>query len=808
MIFALAMSASGCQEDQVRRDQLQPIDRLAGLKSSVRVVVDRHGIPHLYAASRADAAFGLGWFHARDRFLQMDLSRRGGWGRLSELLGPAALEEDRFARLLGLPQAARRSWEALPAGSLERGVLSAYAAGVNRFLERASPGEMPEFYAQNRLAPEPWDPADSFAIHKKFTAELCHSFDDIMLQQVAEKLGREAAESLFPSERDARAPIVRHPVRADSITGLRRTAALEPPPLLPALEPAALDLLERFGGLPSRFGARASRGSNNWAIGGKLSSNHKPILCSDPHLGFSNPAVFYTAHLVSPGINVIGITVPGVPVIVFGHNEYIAWAGTNTQADVTDFYAETFDPKNPNRYLYRGKWFEAQQSDETIKVRGQPDEKLIIKRTRHGPLVTEKGKILAMQWAGERPSQELGAFLALNAARNLREFLDALRGYESPAQNFIYADVEGNIAIRPSGFIPRRARGQGRYPVDGAGGEYEWEGPVPFNLMPLSVNPPEGYLLSANQRPAPPDFPFYLGWEFDPAFRARRIDEVIASSSRFSDRSLARLQLDTVDICLRELVPLLIKAFHDEPPADPVARLALRILQGWDSTVRAESTEATIAWRWLERFADQVWEDEWEKASLPRAGNWGFCSNGWRPPLDLLVQLARESPRSKWFDDVRTPTIEDCPAIMRRGFLAAVAELAAEMGPGIASWRWDRHNQIVLPDLLRDPNRAIQGGPVSGNANTICPGGEGGAVTGGAVYRMVIPLGDLGAARGATPGIQAGVPAGARAEDLLKEQLQAYLEGSYLPLLFYGFPGAFPAKEIHQLYHLSPFSRS
>lgn len=810
-----------CQGPARPRTEIVAHDLLEGLGSPVRVIVDLHGILHVYAANRPDAAFALGWFHARDRFLQMDVYRRAGHGRLAEILGPGAVDQDRFARILGTGRAARDAWRLLPPASGDRAIIQAYTNGVNSYLQRTPPSKLPEFYRSRRLVPEPWHPADCFAVHKRFTAELSHSFDDIMLQTVAERLGREAAEELFPAERDAHAPAVRHPIRADTLSGLKigsaagrqgtgeRAPAGGPggPDPIEGLAEAGETVSRRFGSTHRWLVGPGAYASNAWAVSGDLSADGFPILCSDPHMSLTRPGLFYTAHLESPGTGVIGVTIPGLPAVIFGHNGTIAWAATNARADVTDFYVETFDPENPDRYRFRGQWWDVERSEETIRVLGGEDIGFTVRRTHsHGPIISEGGRVLSMRWLGESPSADLVAFLRINAARDFQDFLDALRDYVAPAIVFVYADIRGNVALRPSGRVPIRSRFDGRYPVDGASGQYEWVGHVPFEEMPLALNPPEGYVVAANQRLVSPGsgYPYYLGWQFDSAFRARRIDEVLRTAHRVTRWDMVRLQLDSVDVCFRELVPRLIRAFEDARPADPLANLALRMIQGWDLSFRPGRPEPTIAWRWLEHFGQAVWEDDWLAAGLSTEGTWGLASDGWQPPVDVLVRLCEEDPESPWFDDRETPEREDLPAIMRASFLRAVASLGEEYGRGVASWRWGRVNRLVLDPLVAGDSDPLDAGPVPGNAHTVCPGGAGDAVRRGASFRMVVPLGGLATARGAAPGIQASLPPPVDADQLLRRQLRAFVSGDYLPLTYYNRFGDVPVGEVAQLVTLNP----
>ena len=820
-VYFLAGCASTKDE---QRPSIATIDGLAGLQAPARVVVDRYGIPHIYASSRVDAAFVLGWIHARDRFLQMDIYRRSGSGKLAALLGPSAIEEDHFVRTLGLHDAARRAWDRhVPIR--ERAILTSYATGVNTFLARAAPEELPSYYRDHNLEPEPWLPSDALAIHKRFTLELSHSFDDLYLQLVAERLGHDAAEELFPFERDSSVPVIRDPVRSDFMMRLQRRSSGTPvrrpvatareesdprtlvvtPPPVDGLSKTCEELLARFGNLPRRIASPRAFASNAWAVSGARSLDNAPILAHDPHFALNHPSMFYTAHLDSPGVSVIGATIPGIPAVVFGHNGSIAWTTANSRADVIDFFVETLNPEDPNFYRFRGRSLQIRRVEEEIKVLGQESVRFEVRRTVHGPILTAYGQSVAVKWTGSRATAEIVSLLQINVARNLQSFLDALRPWVAPPMAFVYGDVEGRIAARVTGDIPRRTQDRGRYPLDGASGKYEWRfSPIPFEEMPLSVNPSSGVIVAANQRLTAPNPHGPLGWQFDASFRARRVDSVLSSSRRFTPRHMRQLQLDARDLCIEQLVAVVVEAFATDAPTDRIADIALRRLRAWNSRFDADAVEPTIAWTWFKIFADSVWEDEWEKAGIPRDVDCDVCANGWQPPFDVLVRLALDDPDAQWFDDIRTPEREGRDAIVRRSFLAAIKLLTEQLGPGISGWRWGRRNRMIIPDLLRTPDGALDLGPVPGSPNTVSPGGNGGAVSSGAAYRIVLPLADLATARGAAPGIQARPLRGHNTEATARRQALAYLNGTYFPLLYYSFPGDFPESEVGALAILSP----
>jgi penicillin amidase len=636
---------------------------------------------------------------------------------------------------------------------------------------------------------------------------------DVWMGMLVEKLGLETVNELFPLDRPYEVSTVPASALSQNEWGGRgaATAATAGPPQANMrfgreagprfpedFDEAALDLHHHF--LSQRLGSRFAFGSNNWAIDGHKSATGKPLLANDPHLGFSLPAIWYTAHLVAPGLDVIGVTLPGFPYTVIGHNDRIAWGLTNLQSDQVDYFIEKTDAKH--RYLYRGEWRPLERREEDIAVRGDKPHHLVIESTLHGPLVTTHGVRLALDSPGLEPSFEVLAFRRINLAQNLADFKASLRDLAVPALNVIYADADGNIAIAPHGHLPIRKRGLGRWPVDGSSGDYDWIGYIPDERLPFALNPPEHYLASANGRPAPVGYPFYLGWMWDPSYRSRRIHELLGTHDRITLTDMEKFQTDSHDSAAEVFVPVLVAAFDRRPFGDEQVRAAIDELRRWDFNGRPESVAETIWANWFEAFRQAVWQNHFDAAHVePWTGGWGFAgSNERQPEIEVLEFLTREVPESPWFDDVRTSERETRDDVMRSSFMAAVKKLTAERGANMQDWRWGKTNMLRLHSLTGASALDRGGLALPGDEFTLNPGDNGSEVTGGASWRMVVDLGKLEDSAGIYPGGQSEDPASSHYDD----QVKPWAEGLYQPLYFEPEPGGLPAEQVEFVVVLNP----
>src|SRR5688572_27819374 len=481
---------------------------LAGLRAETEVLRDRHGIPHIYATSLEDAHFALGFVHAQDRLWQMEISRRIGSGRLAEILGPAALEADRFMRTLGLRKVAEANLRHLDDES--RRLLDAYAAGVNAFLAR-DPVLPPEFWLLN-VKPELWTPIDSVVWTKVMAWDLGNNWRSELLRlRLSRTLSTERIQEFLPPYPGDAAP--RLPDLRAFYSSLEKN---------PAPRPA---FSEKSGSDPDFL-----LGSNSWVVSGARSASGKPVLANDPHLGLTAPPVWYFAHLHAPGLDVIGGTLPGVPAILVGRNDRIAWGLTNTGADVQDLYLEKLDTH-------------FDEHEELIKVKGASDERLVVRSSRHGPVISDvsrsaleaapRGYALALAWTAlAEDDLTMQAGVKISRARDWEEFLGAARDLHSAPQSVSYADVDGNIGFISAGRVPLRKPANdlhGLAPAPGWDARYDWTGYIPFEQLPQAFNPASGTVVLANHKVVPPKYPHAITYEWQPPYRARRIQELLSA---------------------------------------------------------------------------------------------------------------------------------------------------------------------------------------------------------------------------------------------------------------------------------------
>lgn len=744
---------------------------LKGLEAAVEIHYDSYGIPHIYATSWTDAARTLGYLHATDRLWQMDMYRRQASGTTAEVIGRAGLESDILMRQLGIRRGCETLWNSDKLPSALRAEFEAYAAGVNVRLEELGDKDLPLYFQALGYKPAPWTPTDSLVFNKYMGWDQSGTNDDLWFGRMVGKLGSAAAEELWPLDRPYEEPtVVWQNNRRES-----------PKPLTKSVSAsdgfdAAFERLSRarspFRGL--HFG------SNNWAVDGTKTASGKPMLCNDPHLGFQLPSIWYTAHLSVGGKNVAGVTFPGGPGVVIGHNDRIAWGITNMQADAVDYYVETLKPDDPLAYQHRGAWLRVDREHEEIPIRGEAAHPLDIDYTIHGPIISRDKQVVALCWTGLGPTNDVAGFWGIQRADNLEQFLAALDMLVVPCLNMAYADIEGNIGVHPAGALPLRTHGQGRIPLDGASGDYDWTGMIPASEMPLAVNPSEHYIASANGRPASIGYPHYLGWMWDPSYRKRRINELLAAAKGLTLEAMQTIQLDAYDKAAERFLPPLLGALSDES-LDAFARRVRDETARWNF-VADQGSIGTLVWlRWFSLYREQVWDDEWSSRGIEKVGgSWGFSGTNRREPmLEVLEYLTREFPQSVWFDDRRTVERENRDSIARRSFALAVESLRKEFGDDLENWRWGKINVLQIRSLSGQAELARQGGPVVGDSYTLNPGSNIGTVGGGASFRLLVDFGNPAASLGIYPGGQSENPASPHYAD----QMALWAAGKYAPLL-------------------------
>ena len=566
---------------------------LRGLSATAEIQRDAHGVIRIEAASLTDLFFAQGVAHAQERLWQMEFQRRLGAGRLAEVLGEAALPTDRFMRTLGVYRAAEEAYRALSPEIRDQ--LDAYIAGINAYLRTNPP--LPLEFRLLGFRPEPWKPADALVWAKLMSWELSKNYEEELerYRLLARGLTKERINELMP------------PYPEDAPTVLKSVAASPGP----GAEALAASLLE--AGARTRVGLEAS---NNWVVAPWRSKSGGALLANDPHLRLTAPSIWILMELKAPGFYAVGASFPGLPGIVIGRNDRIAWGVTNMGADVQDLYVLE---EAEGGYRYQGAIRPYRVREEVIRVKGREPERLRVRETVYGPVISDVveapgGKPLALRWVSLDPGDTtLEAFLRLQRARNFEEFLAALRYYVAPSQNFVYADRSGKIAYIAPGKIPIRKPGHtGAYPVPGTG-EWDWQGWIPFEALPRVEDPPEGYIVTANQKPVPKDYPYLLGVDWAEPYRAMRIEALIRAREKHDLESLAAIQLDEVSLLYAAFRPVLERL----RPRSEAGRAWQKRLLAWNGDTRAKSEEASVFEAWyteLSRLPEaEVGKRYWEE---------------------------------------------------------------------------------------------------------------------------------------------------------------------------------------------------
>jgi len=588
---------------------------LPGLQQQVTVDRDGWGVPHIQAASPEDAAEAQGYVMAQDRLWQLDLLRRVARGQLSEILGERTLQIDKDFRTLGLGRVADRE-----ATSLEpepRKILEAYARGVNQFIDQHQ-GNLPLEFSMLRYKPQPWKSADTLAISGYMYRTLADTRErEINRAKVTARAGADRAKDLFSVESPLDHFVVGDPNVPND--GSQRTASdpdedddddMQPDTVFKAglvkpngasLEKGAPDLTSELARSVVEFlkatnnEVRAGLGSNNWVVSGAHTATGKPLLANDTHLELMMPSIWYEVHVTAPGWNVKGFALPGSPMVIIGHNDRIAWGFTNNGADVLDLYIETFNPAAPDEYHAKGAWAKAQIIDETIRVKGRSDEHLQVVVTRHGPVVHREGdKGYAMRWTATEPGGLANSYTWLGTARNWKEFREAMKRVWGPAQNAVYADVEGNIGYVMAARVPTRKKGHGEVPVPGDPDDYEWTGYIPFEQLPQALNPDSGLIATANARVVGPNYKPYLTDRWEEPYRTARIYDLLHDRHDLRVEDMLKVQTDTYSYPHVFLAEQLLAAAKTVKPRDPRAQQLIDGLKDWNGIADANSPQSSF----------------------------------------------------------------------------------------------------------------------------------------------------------------------------------------------------------------------
>ena len=652
---------------------------VAGLDGQVSIERDEAGIPTVRGDNRDAVLFGLGFVHAQDRLWQLETHRRIGAGRLAEAFGPGALDNDRFLRALGVRRAAAAQWERL--GADARAAVLAYTAGINAFAGhmRARP---PEFLILG-LHPEPWTPEDTLAWGIMMAWDLGGNWtNELLRMRLALTLPVARINELLPPYPGEK-PL---PVRdyAALYRELKVSGNLGKQALLDAPESGVEGV-----------------GSNNWVVAGSHTVSGKPLLANDPHLKLTTPALWYFARLEAPGLKVAGATMPGLPMVVLGQNERIAWGFTNTNPDVQDVYLEQIKPDDASRYRTPDGWAPFQSFNETIRVKGQADVSLTVRATRHGPVISDAGTAvvaglggaasgpayaLALRWTAlDADAGSIDAGLALSGAGSVAEFIRGAEKYKAPMQNMVVADVDGGIGFIAAGRVPLRRKDndlRGLAPAPGWEARYDWVGFLDPGKTPREINPPRGWIATANHRITSADYPHFITSEWAVPYRQQRIEALLKARPQHDKESLRQIQTDVVSLATQRLLPWLRQA----KPKHALGAAVMQRLATFDGEMRATDVAPLIFAAWARELTRAVFADEMggDEAYLRQVGRSDF-----RAALEGVL----DRNDAWWCDDKTTPAAETCEHLISRSLDRALDELQQRLGPDMMRWQWGAVHQ-------------------------------------------------------------------------------------------------------------------
>ncbi len=738
---------------------------IPGLDGEVHVIVDRRGVPHIFATTEADAYRVQGYVVARDRLFQLELQTRATAGRLTEWVGRVALPADRSMRALDLAGYADRHFAALDSRERQARTLQAYAAGVNAWIDGMRPRDLPLEYRLLDVRPERWQPANTLYLLQRMNWTLSYGQYSLKKERVAARVGVPAADVLL----SARSPI-QEPIQPNDQDRPRFDFKPIPPP-------AFSSHIARTADFPSPVPPfDGVLGSNNWAVAPERTKRGYAILAGDPHLELTLPSIWYEIHLVVPGsMDVYGATIPGAPGIIIGFNRDVAWSYTNTEADVMDFYRETVDDSSqPAATLLDGEWLPIGTRVEGYRdPRGQVIVADTFLTSHRGPLRRIDGDWLSLRWTALEPSHTMGAMLQAAQAKSALDWLEAMERFDVPPQNVLVADRSGTIAIRSTGRFPLRPANRGGWIVDGSASSNDWTGSWPIERMPSAIDPPQGYLASANQQPLDPSVDStYLGADWRQPWRALRINALLREGDAWTPGTIAELQTDAGSARADYFVPFFlaaVKRLEQSDAMDSELRDAGRRLAEWDRRYALDSERAILFELAMDELAERVW-DELGNETGRRV---------YTPSSAALAALLHDSA-SVWWDDRRTVARETRDSILAQSLRGALQTATERYGdPAGDGWRWDRVRTMRIHHLLRIPALSALNVPNEGGTATLSPMSAGG--THGASWRMVVELAPEVRAWTVYPGGQSGNPASVFYDNRIPQWSAGALEAVSFP---------------------------
>ncbi len=740
--------------------------KLNGLNSDVRIVYDDRKVPHIYADNLDDALFAQGYAIAADRLFQMDFSTKAVEGRLSEILGKRMLDFDKEKRRFGMAFAARNAVEGWKKHKEEYKLVEKYVEGINAYISSLKPDDYPVEHKLLGIGPDAWTVYRSALFFKSMAEVLCSNEDDVLETNSLKYFGQEQFEFLYPEINEKESPIIPKATTWD-------------------FEPLTIHESEKNNELSFYEDHRESRppagvGSNNWAVDGSRTKSGKPILCNDPHLSLTLPSIWYEVHIHTPKFNAYGVTLPGMPGIMIGFNENIAWGETNVGHDVLDWIKVKWTDATRTKYIVDDIVKEAILKVEEIKTREGDVIKDTIRYTDWGPIYKEDKsgdyKDLAMRWLAHDSSDkpDFMTFVNVMQCQNYDEFVEGIKVFDTPAQNFIFASREGDVALHVNGKLPAKEENDGRFIKDGSQSDAGWEQFIPREQNPHVKNPPRGFVSSANQRSADTDYPYYYTGGFED-YRGRSVNNNLSDMESVKVEDMMKLQWNSHNIMASEILPLMLDSLDDGlKKKNPEL---IKALSNWDHNYFKDSEAATIFEIWYRHFYRESWDEiftQWDKVKLKKPESWRF------------IEIASNYPNHAFFDRLETKDRkENMTDVLNYSFEKMLSELD-KIRDKKGSLEWGDYRPLNINHHLEIPAFSATGIKTDGHHSAINATNWGF----GPSWRMIVSLDDQVEAWGVFPGGQSGNPS----SPYYRNSVDKWSKGEYHKLNFSGNPQDLPNK--------------
>lgn len=738
--------------------------KLDGIKDKVEVIFDERLVPHIFANDDGDACFVQGYLHAKFRLWQMEFQTHAAAGRVSEIIGERAINFDKAKRRLGMVYAAEKLEKEVEANPFTKIAVDNYTAGVNAYISSLKESELPLEYKLLGYMPEKWTNLKTALFIKQMTETLAGHVDDLLLSSAKKFFTDEEIKILFPQVPDSLNAIVPN--------GTEFAA----PSVIP-VKPASADSIYlgkkdtvQFTDL---FLPDKDNGSNNWAVAGSKTKSGSPILANDPHLELSFPSIWYEMQMSTATMNAYGVSFPGIPGIVIGFNDSIAFGFTNSQRDVRDYYEIKFKDESKQQYWFNNEWKESRIQIETIKVNGRSAVFDTVAYTVFGPVMYDasfpadtntRNRNLAVRWAAHDSSNELLMWYYLDRAKNYQEYYEAIQYFTCPAQNMIFASKSGDIAIWQQGRMPALWDRQGIYVMPGQDSSYMWQGYIPREENPHSVNPERGFVSSANQRPADSAYPYFIPGNYD-LYRGITINRKLASLNGITPQDMMNLHNENYNTMAEMIRPVLLK-YVNENLLDVKGKEILSLFKNWNLRNDIEEKGPTIFHTWFDSLEVVIWNDEFKNTNV----------SGFMPSERTLVEALLRDSAFSYIDNASTPKQETLADVVTEALLKASPVLYEKNKEGTLVW--GKHKNTTIYHLLRNSVMpfARTGLPVGGGKHIVNATQH----SHGPSWRMIVHLTDKIEAYGVYPGGQSGNP-GSKYYDSFLDQ---WAGGKYYNLWF------------------------